>query len=222
MKLEEEFPSDPDPKGEKLNPWLTIWYAPRATIRSAINYRNSKLLVFLAIIYGIARTFVFAINREFGEQMSLWLILLFILVIGTISGVIFWYIYSAINYYVGKIFHGKGTFDEMCTAMAIAFVPHAVIVILYVLGVVFLGEKLFYDATLSTIQTGWHSFSACFAFVLLYWSIFLAIKGIAEVHQFSSWIGLFTISLPVIIVVSVGGIIWIFILLLTLGFLIFK
>lgn len=125
-KLDEEFPSESDPKGEKLNPWLTIWYAPRATMRSAINYRNSNLLIFLAIMAGITEFFDRAISNNLGENMNFWVVLLMIIIVGGIIGIISWFIWSAINYYVGKLLKGKGTYEEMRVATAISFIPFAI------------------------------------------------------------------------------------------------
>ncbi|MEI3613874.1 Yip1 family protein [Pseudogracilibacillus sp. SO30301A] len=208
-KLEEDsLPLNVDEKGEKLNPWLTIWYAPRATMRSAINYRNSKLLIFLAIMAGITEFFDRAISDNLGVHMNFWVVLLMIIVVGGIIGIISWFIWSAINYYVGKLLKGKGTYDEMRVAMAISFIPFAISVIFCFLDVLFLREKLFTNAVLSPFQIGWLLLSAFFVFILAVWSFFLMIKAVAEAHQFSSWKGLLTLIIPAaVIFVLVLGIV---------------
>lgn len=192
--------------GEKLNPWLTIWYKPRATFRSAINYKNMNLLVFLAIMAGVTETFDRAIAENMGEHMSTLMVFLFIIILGAIVGMLSWLIWSAINYYVGKLLKGKGTIQEMNTAMAISFIPLAVSGIFCLLDVVFLRDALFVEAYLSPFQIGWLFVSAFFVFILSVWSLFLMIKAVAEVHRFSSWKGLLTLLIPtaVIFIIIIG------------------
>src|SRR5690606_13211011 len=111
-------------------------------------------------------------------------------ILGAIVGMLSWLIWSAINYYVGKLLKGKGTIQEMNTAMAISFIPLAVSGIFCLLDVIFLRDALFVEAYLSPFQIGWLLVSAFFVFILSVWSLFLMIKAVAEVHRFSSWKGL--------------------------------
>lgn len=181
---------------EKLNPWLTVWYRPRATVRSAINHRSLNVLIFLAMMAGITYAFDRAISKNMGDDMATIMVLLFVIVVGAIAGIVSWFIWSVILYYSGKLLNGKGTPREMDTGLAISFIPLAFSGIFCVLDVLFLREKLFADAMLSPFQIGWLLFSAFIVFILSLWSFFLMIKAVAEVHRFSSWKGLLAIIIP--------------------------
>lgn len=184
-------------RGEKLNPWLTIWYKPRATFRSAINHKSTSLAVFLAIMAGITELFDRAISENMGDHMSTLMVLVLIIVLGAIGGIVSWFIWSAINYYVGKLLKGKGTIQEMNIAMGVSFIPLAISAVFGFFDVVFLGDALFVDAYLTPFQIIWLLVSAFFVFILSIWSLFLMIKAVAEAHRFSAWKGLLTLAIPI-------------------------
>src|SRR5690625_2378293 len=94
-------------KGEKLNPWLTIWYNPRATVRSAIDYRSLNLLIFLAMMAGITEVFDRAISKNMGDSMHTMVVLLFVVIVGAVVGIVSWFIWSVVLYYTGKLLKGK-------------------------------------------------------------------------------------------------------------------
>ena len=197
--VEEQINPDPE-NGKKLNPWLTIWYKPRATFRSAINNKSMKLAFILAMLMGMIELFDRAIEKNMGHHMSTVAVLVMIIVLGAIVGIVLWFIWSAISYYVGKLLKGKGTIQEMNIAIGISFIPLAVSGIFYILDIIFLREALFIDTYLTPFQIVWLLISAFFVFILAVWSVFLMVKAIAEVHQFSAWKGLLTLIIPVIVV----------------------
>lgn len=202
-------------EGDRLNPWLTIWYKPRATFRSFINHgsANSKLIIFLVMLSGVLYAFDRAVGKSMGESMSTLMVLVLVIVLGAVGGIISWLIWSAIVYYVGKLFKGTGTLREMYTVIGLSYIPVAVSTIFCFFDVVILKDALFVDVYLSPFQIIWLLFSTFFTFMFTAWSWFLMVKGIAEVHRFSSWKGLLTFIIPgavlflMIIVIVIFGVI---------------
>ena len=184
---------------EELNPWTAIWGTPRKAIRSAINHPNMQLVMILVIVAGIINTLDRAIGKNLGDTMPFLLILLLALVGGAIAGFIGWWILAGLMTLIGKWLGGRGTYEEMKIAVGISYIPIAFSGVLYIFDVLFLGQSLFMDVEISIFQMIWLLFSSSIGVVLSCWSLFILIKGIAEVHRFSSWKGLLTLFLPFII-----------------------
>ena len=184
---------------DELNPWMAIWGTPRKAIRSAINYPNIQLVMQLVVVAGIINILDRAVGKNLGDKMPFLLVLLLALVGGAIAGFIGWWILAGLMTFIGKWFGGLGTYKEMKIAVGISYIPMAISGILYIFDVLFLGTSLFMDVEISVFQVLWLLFSSSIGLVLSFWSLFILIKGIAEVHRFSSWKGLLTLFMPFII-----------------------
>lgn len=186
---------------DELNPWTAIWSTPRKAIRSAINYPNTKLVMILVIVAGIINILDRAVGENLGDTMPFILILLLALVGGAIGGLIGWWILAGLMTFIGKLFGGLGTYKEMKIAVGISYIPMALSGIVYIFDVLFLGSSLFMDVEISVFQVIWLLFSSSIGLVLSFWSLFILIKGIAEVHRFSSWKGLLTLLIPLTLLI---------------------
>ncbi|AOV07091.1 Yip1 family protein [Sporosarcina ureilytica] len=180
----------------EVNPWTAIWYSPRAAIRSFIENQRTMIACVLAILTGVTNVLNKAMDDNIGEHMAIPAILLLAFIGGAIAGLIGWFFLSGMMLLIGKLFGGKATFKEMSMGIAAAYIPLALSIILYVLDLLFLGEKLFMDVQLSTFQVLWILLSGFIALILSIWSIFLTVKAVAEAHRFSSWKGLLTVIIP--------------------------
>ncbi len=181
---------------QEVNPWKTIWYSPRAAIRSVIEFKPTSFAIILAAIVGMTEIFDKAISEELGETMAMPLILLIALIGGAISGVIGLVVTAGLSTLIGKLFGGVARFKEMFMAIGAAYIPAALSIVIYVIDLLILGEKLFIDVDISVFQALWLVFSAFLTVVLSIWMLFLTIKAIAVAHRFSFWKGLFTYIIP--------------------------
>lgn len=183
---------------QEVNPFTTIWYAPSRAIRSVITYKPTYFAIIIAMLVGITDMFETAISEEFGDHMSLSVILVTLLVGGILSGVLGMVITVALSQFIGKLLGGIAKFREVFMAIGAASIPAAFTLAIYLIDLVVIGENLFVDVELSGGQVLWLLFSAFVTFVLSTWTLFLTIKSIAEAHQFSFWKGLLTFIIPVV------------------------
>lgn len=200
--MENTYENKPDPI-EEVNPWTSIWIAPRKAIRSAITHKKTQLAFILAMIYGITSFLDRAIGDNLGDSMPFLLVLVIALVGGAIGGLIGWWILSGLASLIGKWLGGVGTYEEMKIAVGVSYIPVALSGVLYVFDLLFLGTSLFQDVEVAVFQVFWLLFSASIGVVFSFWSIFILIKGVAEAHRFSSWKALLTLVLPFIVLAVV-------------------
>lgn len=196
--MENTYEKEQD-SAKALNPWISIWTSPKKIIRSAINGEKTKLVYILVIIAGILRALDGAVADNMGDSIPFATILLISLFGGAVIGIVGWWILSGLMTFLGKWVGGVGSYEEMKIAVGISYIPLAFSACLYVLDLVILKRALFMDVSLSVFQALWLLFSAVITFVLSVWAIIILIKGIAEVHRFSSWKGLLTFILPSIL-----------------------
>lgn len=189
--------------GHVVNPWTSIWIKPRATVRSAISNKPMRFAIILASIAGVTQLLDRAMNKNLGDSMSTMAILLLAILAGPILGLIGWWISSGVAYIVGKWVGGIGSFEEMKMAVGLSSIPIVVSVGLYLLDLLFLGDALFMDVEVSMFQFLWLLFSVICSAVLSVWSIVILIKGIAEVHLFSSWKAVLTLIIPFVILLII-------------------
>ncbi len=181
------------------NPWKTVWSSPKKTVRSAITFKKTRLLYILVIIAGVLRVLDGAVADNMGDSLPFVTILLISLFGGAVVGVVGWWILAGLMTFIGKWVGGIGSYEEMKVAIAISYIPLAISSLLYLLDILFIGKELFMDSELSLFKSFWLLFSSTISVVFSIWSLFILIKGIAEVHRFSSWKGLLTFVLPSII-----------------------
>lgn len=193
MKNANENDNVPD---HVLNPWTSVWIRPRAAVRSAISNKPMKFAIILASIAGVAQLLDRAMNKNLGDSMSTMMVLLLAILVGPILGLLGWWISSGVTYLVGKWIGGIGSFADMKMAVGVSYIPIVLSLALYILDLLFLGDSLFRDVEIPIFQFLWLLFSAFCSLVLTVWGVVILIKGIAEVHLFSSWKGLLTLVIP--------------------------
>ena len=125
------------------NPWISIWTAPRATIRYVINTDPARSVIPLAILGEIAQSLSQAISQGMGEQLSIPAILLFAAVIGSVFGILALYIGSYVIQWTGRWIGGEGSLPEIRTALGWAGVPMVLHLVITLLMIPVLGRMLF-------------------------------------------------------------------------------
>lgn len=187
----------------KKNVWASIWIAPRATIRAAIEGNMMRLAFILIAISGVIRFLDQAIAKNLGDTVPFLLILVLALIAGPLLGLLGWVIGASLITWVGKWFGGLGTYREMKIALGLSNIPMAFALAAYCLDVVVLRQALFMDVEISIVQALWLLLSASITAVLGGWSAFMGIKAVAEVHRFSSWLALLTLLILAFILVVI-------------------
>lgn len=186
---------------EKVNPFFSIWLSTRDTVRYVIDHKSLNYSLTLAAIAGLPNAISSASELSKIVNISLFLLLICIIVLGPIMSLISLCIGAAIYTWVGKWFGGFGTFKEMVKAMGVMMIPNIWLTPYWVISLIFVRNNLF-TMDLWKISTGatiWFLVSSIITLIFSIWMIFIQSKGIGEVHLFSSWKGFATLLIPSIL-----------------------
>jgi hypothetical protein len=183
----------------QLNPLLTIWLRPRATLRRILDYDPGLLVMDLAKFSGISFFFQI-IEIQFNEVGSLFLELFLILILGWLFGVVSISIAGAIFHWTGSWLGGQGSAKELRAGIAWSSIPIMLLLIIEI------PRKILIDMHWIEALPGWLNFGQeinlmnvpiqvnalllVVSILLLGWQGLLFVKCLAEAHRFSAWKGL--------------------------------
>lgn len=196
-----------------INPWFTMWYKPRETIRKIIKYDPKYLVIILAMVSGFSETLDRASLKSVGDYFSLTQIFAVALIVGPIVGLASLYISSWLLRWTGKWIGGKASSEHIRTAIAWSTVPLVWALLLWIPESVLFGKELFTSAT-PTMDA---SLSLTILFLLFSiieivigtWTIIVYLKSLGEVQGFSAWKALLNsflsalvILIPILIIIA--------------------
>lgn len=188
---------------EKINPWLSIWIQPRYTMRKILD-GNRGPVILLAALGGIADSLARISEKNGYGYNSLLGILSMSIVSGIIGGIIGVYIISGLLRLTGRWIGGKGSYEEILTAIAWSNVPTIWSLLIWFLGIVVFGINFFKDASMvleASVFLNILSWLFSTLFLLIgVWSIFISVKCIAEAQQFSSWMAVLNYVLAFLVI----------------------
>ncbi len=171
-------------------PWLSIWTEPRITIRRIINGGSTKFILLLAISWEIVFAFSRASSQNIGDRFPFHYIILTILFVGSIGGIIHFYIFSFFIHWIAGKLGGKAKITEVREAIAWSYVPYVVIFALWLFRIFIYGDASFKsDMTLFGISQFWQSVFFLFTIIdiiLEIWGLWIIIQCLSEVNLFSS------------------------------------
>lgn len=172
-----------------VNPWVTIWLQPRATIRDAINSAKTPLalMIFLIVVTGCIET-VTNFMSEGDRPLSL-VMLIVVIILSSLISLGGWFIIAGLIGMIGRGLGGNGSNEDIRIAVALAMIPTFVSAIFTLLALI-------------TYKIGQVELEMMLAFVGMFfsiWAIFTYIKSIAEAHRFSAWLSLATLLLMLLI-----------------------
>jgi hypothetical protein len=151
-----------------INPWLSIWFSPRSTIRILVTASPNYGVFFLAVVFAL-QNFIF--------HSQYWFLEIEALAVGVIltpvMGFLWLYATSTLFYYTGKLFHGSASLLHLRTVVGWSKLPALIgIPFAYLSGNHFIGQA---------IQFVSHGA----LFILSFWSFVILVQGLREVQQFS-------------------------------------
>ena len=204
------------PAGEPLNPWLSMWTRPRATMRQILDTNPRRWVHTLAILGGIAELLGAHIpDTPPFPAFSLGALLAFKCVAGACAGLLLLYLGSCVVWITGRWLGGQGTFVEVRAASAWPNVLTLWAALLMLPIIAYLGTQAFNvdPETFMDDSAGMMLILPVTAIgiVITVWRFFVALKCLAEAHHFSAWqalgavlIGCVLLAIPVAILVGVG------------------
>lgn len=192
------------------NPWISIWVEPRKTIRSIINTDPKFRFWVLSAAYGLPILFNFAQNLSLSAAFPLWAILLASLVICSFVGAIGISIGAWLFKVTGRWLGGKGTFNEIRSAVAWSNAPSIVSVAMWIALIAVFKEQVFVREFAEMTFIGYQAGVVFLAFliqtIVSIWGFIILLKTLGEAQKFSAWKGLLNVVIPFAIIV---GVVWI-------------
>lgn len=193
-KLEDHY----GPAGPPLNPWLSVWLRPRATIRYILNTQPLYGFFTIILIFGFTFGLSTAEGTHAGDRINdLTQILLICLIAGPVGVYLSLYLGAYFLRWAGRRGNGKASIQDLVVASTWPCIPLIIPALLYYPRISKHGVYLF---TERFTAMGWGSLTqdavtlevayALVSFVFMIWSLILLSKMIAEVQGFESgWKG---------------------------------
>lgn len=215
---EESAEFDPTFVGERLNPWLSIWTQPRATIRQIVERDPTHMVLPLAALSGVSQM----LNQTDGavEELGIYGTLGLAIVVGPLVGILQLYILAWLYRLTCGWLGGVATTVEMRSALAWSSVPNIWALLLWVplLALIAFNNN---QNPLAGMENG-ADFGggspllipflllAAIGGVIALWQLIIMLKCIGEVSQFSAWRALLgtilaglVVALPIVAVVFI-------------------
>jgi hypothetical protein len=195
--------------GQKMsgNPWLSIWTAPRHTIRKIITTDPKYGFLLLSAVYGLPIAFNLAQNLSVTAMLPLWAIVVGSLILCTFIGMIGISITAWLLQVTGRWINGKGKFQTVRAAVTWAQVPNFVTILMWAILLGVFGSQVMGK---EFTQTQFNGFQAGIVFlvflvqtIISIWSFIILLKALGEVQGFSAWKALLNVLIPFVIVVAV-------------------
>ncbi|TWT31286.1 Yip1 domain protein [Posidoniimonas corsicana] len=180
-------PFDPTFTGVTLNPWVSIWNQPRATIRQIVDTDPRYMVLPIAIAMGVSTVLSGVADSVADPAQPLALTpavaVAISAVAGPILGLLLWLLNSWLISITARWIGGVATFTEMQAAYAWGAVPGIFTLPLSLLLVILVGQFPGRD------YLGLIAINGIAEGVLGIWSFVVLCKCIGEVSRFSAWKG---------------------------------
>ncbi|MDQ0207599.1 YIP1 family protein [Alkalicoccobacillus murimartini] len=203
---------------EKLNPWLHIWFKPRAVIRQELDKPNrEKNFILIAIIIGILSIFT-GYTTE-GTEVNIGFIALIAILVGPPFGLIILYFSSWLTSVVGRWLGGTGkAADLRVSTVRGSLVTSIATILLSFVDMLMRGEDYFKAISLQgepgeinaseIAASSTNPILTLLMIIVIIWTMIISLKSIGEAHGFSAWKALLTgliiaamIIIPIVLLV---------------------
>lgn len=183
-----------------MNPWTSIWFQPRQTIRQIVETNPRYLVVPLAAMLGAAGWLPVSVSIAGRLHLSIPVVMVVTAILGAAFGLVGLYIGGWLYRWVGSWFGGQATNVEVRAAVAWAKVPLFVSFAAWLLVQAFQGFSPAMEGEGEVQATAAVAISGIIlgvvGFVIWIWETVLTCHTLGEVHRFSAWKGLGTLLIP--------------------------
>ncbi|MBN1466558.1 YIP1 family protein [candidate division KSB1 bacterium] len=188
----------------KFDPWKTIWFNARATIRQIIDIDPNRSLLVLIVFGGLANALHYAANFSIADAMSFSDVLILCLVAGPLSGFIGLYLWGWLLGFSARFFGGVATQREMRRAIAWSWAPTVYLLPLWGVKYILFRQEIFKSArpfieAQPFLSSLYSVFNAVDFFVSIL-TIFILFNTVAEVNGFSIWKSMGAIGMVLIVI----------------------
>lgn len=192
-----------------LNPWVSIWTTPRATIQQIVEANPERLVLVLSALAGISQVLDRASLRNLGDQWDLRWIFVFALAVGPLAGILGLYVGSALISWTGRWLGGTAPLQNIRAAMAWSNVPIIFALILWIPNLALFGNELF-TTEIPRLAASTHLFAVFSVLAVLemvagIWAFVILLKSLGQVQGFSAWKALGNILASMLAVAAICG-----------------
>lgn len=191
---------------DKINPWLSIWTRPRATMRVILDAGPGRIALILALVGGFSQVLCNAAFRSVGDRLTIPQIMFASTVVGIAAGLILFYGMSGLLLWTGKRLAGRARYAHLKAVVGWSNVPAVFSLALFPLELLLFRQELFTSATpsldASLVLSLTFLFFVLIKFILMIWSAVIFIKCLAEAQQFSAWRSLANAAVAVLILAA--------------------
>lgn len=171
------------------NPWLSMWFYPRQTIRNIISVNPKKRLWALSWLYGMSAVLYFFQIYGVGVKMDMWFIWLGAFVLGPFWGYATFAVQSWLIQQTGKLFKAKSDFQAIRAATAWSCVPFWINLFVWGFLCLYFGHTLFlyFPGSVQLIPQDITVLMVALAVKLAagIWSLVIYVRALAEVQKYS-------------------------------------
>lgn len=185
---------------EKINP-LLILTKPKEIFEKAIAKGQDGMVIFLACLIGIAKTFDRTSMRNALDNINLSTLIIMALIIGPLAGIFTLYIGSYVFRLGVKILKGTSSPEKIRIISAYSAIPSLIgDVITYAIALPLFGLELFKSYTprmeANPIMAG---LLAVIGIAFMIWSFVLIVKGLKIANNFTTLKAMGSILIPILI-----------------------
>jgi hypothetical protein len=198
---------------EPLDPWISIWTRPRATLRQILDGDSRRSVFRLAALGGIAGALKLATASGFGGTHPAAVTLAVAVSGGALGGILSLFVFTSLVRVAGRWLGGRGGTLEVMAALAWANVPSIWGLLLWLPRTALLGQEMFQSVPPgiegnppATLFFGLLELAQALAG---FWGFLITLKCIGEAHRFSAWRALGTLVLAGLIVGVPAGLLMI-------------
>ena len=194
-----------DRSSRTLNPWLSMWTRPRATIQQIVDANPERGVLLLSAVAGIGQALDRACAKNLGDKLDWPLILLFAALVGPVAGILGLFVGGALLRWTGSWMGGQGSSRNIRAAIAWSNVPEIWAMLLWVPSLALFGQELFTSKT-PLIDADPVRLAAFLGFagvelVLAVWALVVFLKSLGQVQGFSAWKALGNALLTALVVI---------------------
>ncbi|MCP3902589.1 MAG: DUF3857 domain-containing protein [Planctomycetes bacterium] len=184
-------PSSPTDIDGAIAACVTIWTAPRATMRRAFEGNPGRLAVCAVMVTGVFAAWDMASVRSLGDRVAVNIVLAIGLVAGPVLGLVRLYIGGALLTAFGHLLGGTGDGPRVRAAIGYASLIPAVSGLIWIPGLLLLRKELFTEvmprASSSSWLLGFLGAMAAVQIISAVWTVVALVRCLAEAHRFSAW-----------------------------------
>ena len=200
------------PQNYEIQPFFSTWLHPKKTAQYLIDHKKWTYALIFVLLGGMASGITGLEDTTYYPTYSTWILLLGCIVAGPFIGIVSVSISTFFTWLIGKIFGGKGSFEDIFKVTSLTAIP--------TIGISPFLLVWMANFPLTYFDTGQETNLVTIMSAIVFWLVTLVtgiwafvinVAGVAIAHRFSNWKAFFTIMIPgIILLLVVIGLVLIF------------